>query len=194
MKEIKEFKDFEGQDGYLIIDGLDEQTPGGKKLLSELGGSNVPNYPTDVATSDTKRYNLSVHNQAGDLQVEWEEDTYYDVSNKGGLVKGSAGNTISFSIYTGNAHDGDVLTYNGTKDDVEWTEPAGGGSNPLPDDVVWTIKSGLTPEYPEKTDAKIECYITGIEDGKAKLSWIWKVKPDGSGTFEGPVQSGAFDW
>lgn len=36
---IKEYDDFTGQDGYVIVDGLDEQTPGGKKLLSTIGGS-----------------------------------------------------------------------------------------------------------------------------------------------------------
>lgn len=190
---IKAYNDFAGQDGYLIVDGLDDQTPGGKKLLSELGGSNVPNYPTDVATADTKRYNLTVYNQAGDLQVEWEEDTYYDVANNGGLAIESGGNTISFSIDTYDANDGDVLTYNRTANQVEWTAPTGGG-NPLPDDVVWSIKSGKTPEYPEKTDVNIECYITGFENGKAKLSWIWKLNPDASGAFEGSIQSGAFDW
>lgn len=36
MKEIKEFEDFDGQDGYLIVDGLDAETPGGRKLLSKI--------------------------------------------------------------------------------------------------------------------------------------------------------------
>lgn len=35
---IKEYDDFAGQDGYVIVDGLDDQTPGGKKLLSTIGG------------------------------------------------------------------------------------------------------------------------------------------------------------
>ena len=38
MKNIKDFNDFEGQDGYVIVDGTDENTPGGKKLLSTIGG------------------------------------------------------------------------------------------------------------------------------------------------------------
>jgi hypothetical protein len=38
-KAIKEYDDFTGKDGYVIVDGLDGQTPGGKKLLSEVGGS-----------------------------------------------------------------------------------------------------------------------------------------------------------
>jgi hypothetical protein len=128
---IKEYNDFTGTNGYLIVDGLDEQTPGGKKLLSELSGSNVPNYPTDVATSDTKRYHLAVGNKAGDLQVGWEDETYYDVANNGGLAKASGGDTISFSIDTKHANDGDVLTYhkNGSTDEVVWTAPGGGGSS-----------------------------------------------------------------
>lgn len=36
---IKEYDDFAGQDGYVIVDGLDDQTPGGKKLLSSIGSS-----------------------------------------------------------------------------------------------------------------------------------------------------------
>lgn len=191
---IKEYDDFAGTNGYLIVDGLDDQTPGGKKLLSEIGGSNVPNYPTDVATNEFKRYNLTVYNNAGDLDVEWEEKVNYDVAKNGGLASDSGGNTISFSIDTGAANDDDVLTYNGTTEEVEWTAPAGGGGDPLPDDVVWSIKDGVTPKYPQKTDGNIECYITGFENGKAKLSWIWKLKPDTSGSFEGSIQSGAFDW
>lgn len=149
---IKEYGDFAGQDGYLIIDGLDEQTPGGKKLLSELGGSNVPNYPTDVATSDTKRYHLKVYNQAGDLQVKWDDETYYDVANNGGLAKASGGNTISFSIDTGDANDGDVLTYSG--DNIVWTAPAGGTS--LPD----------TP-----SDYTSKSYVLGFNKSTGELAW-----------------------
>ena len=128
---IKEYDDFAGTNGYLIVDGLDDQTPGGKKLLSELGGSNVPNYPTDVATSDTKRYNLTVSNKAGDFKVGWEDEAYYDVANNGGLAKASGGDTISFSIDTKKAHDGDVLTYhkNGSTDEVVWAAPGGGGGD-----------------------------------------------------------------
>lgn len=93
------------------------------------------------------------------------------------------------------ANDGDVLTIDDhVAGSLTWTTPGGGGGDPLPDDVVWTIKSGITPEYPQKTGGNIECYITGFENGKAKLSWVWKLTPDGSGSFEGPVQSGAFEW
>jgi hypothetical protein len=133
---IKSYDDFAGQDGYLIVDGLDDQTPGGKKLLSELCGSNVPNYPTDVATNDTKRYNLTVYNQAGDLQVVWEDETYYDVANNGGLAKDSGGNTISFSIDTDDANDGDVLTFDESTDSVVWSAPAGGDIVPDPQDLI----------------------------------------------------------
>ncbi|MBO7691349.1 MAG: hypothetical protein J6T10_01785 [Methanobrevibacter sp.] len=35
---IKKYDDFAGQDGYVIVDGIDDQTPGGKKLLSTIGG------------------------------------------------------------------------------------------------------------------------------------------------------------
>jgi hypothetical protein len=146
-KAIKEYGDFAGQDGYLIVDGLDNQTPGGKKLLSELSGSNVPNYPTDVATSDTKRYHLTVGNKAGDLKVGWEYETYYDVANNGGLAKASGGDTISFSIDTKHANEGDVLTYhkNGSTDEVVWAAPGGGCGNPY-------TKATVTPG---------DCYLNG---------------------------------
>lgn len=121
-REIRDYNTFSGDDdeGYLIVGGV-EGVEGGKKLLSEIVGSNVPNYPTTAASRDTERYHLKVYNQGGDFQVGWEDETYYDVADKGGLVKGSAGNTISFSIYTGNAYDGYVLTYNGTTDEVVWS-------------------------------------------------------------------------
>lgn len=48
-KAIKEYNDFTGQDGYLIVDGLDDQTPGGKKLLSEVGGSGARYTPVTIA-------------------------------------------------------------------------------------------------------------------------------------------------
>ena len=38
---IKEYDDFAGQDGYVIVNGLDAQTPGGKKLLSTIGGGGL---------------------------------------------------------------------------------------------------------------------------------------------------------
>lgn len=48
-KAIKEYDDFTGQDGYVIVDGVDEQTPGGKKLLSEVGGSGARYTPVTIA-------------------------------------------------------------------------------------------------------------------------------------------------
>lgn len=48
-EDIKNFPDFTGQDGYLIVDGLDAQTPGGKKLLSEVGGSGARYTPVTIA-------------------------------------------------------------------------------------------------------------------------------------------------
>lgn len=42
MKEIKEFADFSGTDGYVIVDGLTNADAGGKKLLSSIGGGGEP--------------------------------------------------------------------------------------------------------------------------------------------------------
>lgn len=122
-REIRDYNTFSGDDdeGYLIVGGI-EGVEGGKKLLSEIGGSNVPNYPTTAESRDTERYHLKVYNQGGDFQVEWEDETFYDVADNGGLVKGSAGNTISFSIDTGDAYDGYVLTYNGETEETEWSD------------------------------------------------------------------------
>ena len=56
-KAIKDYPDFAGQDGYVIVDGLDGQTPGGKKLLSEVGGSGARYTPvtiTNPSVSDGK--------------------------------------------------------------------------------------------------------------------------------------------
>ena len=38
MKEIKEFDTFSGTDGYVIVDGLDEKTPGGKIKVPNYSG------------------------------------------------------------------------------------------------------------------------------------------------------------
>ena len=61
---IKEYDDFAGQDGYIIVDGLDNQTPGGKKLLSDL--SAVPDLPSDAGS---KNYVLGIK----DGQLSWVE-------------------------------------------------------------------------------------------------------------------------
>lgn len=50
MKEIKEFDTFSGTDGYVIVDGLDAETQGGRKLLSDI----IPSVPvTDVKIGNT---------------------------------------------------------------------------------------------------------------------------------------------
>lgn len=54
MKEIKEFDDFNGSDGYVIVDSTDAETPGGKKLLSDI----IP-----VASQATEGQVLTVNSQ-----------------------------------------------------------------------------------------------------------------------------------
>lgn len=173
MKNIKDFDNFAGQDGCLIIDGLNASVSGGKVTLGTGGLGIYPGatYSQIIVKTDDITIEKS---DGGDLQVK---NPVPDPEDEDAL-----------------ANDGDVLTYSDT-DGIVWAAPqGGGGGDPLPDDVVWTIKTGLTPDYPQKTDVKIECYITGFENGKAKLSWVWKLKPDASGSFEGSTQSGAFDW
>ena len=41
MKEIKEFADFSGTNGYLIIDGEDQNTEGGKIKFPNYSGVNI---------------------------------------------------------------------------------------------------------------------------------------------------------
>ena len=64
MKNIKDFDTFTGTDGYLIVDGTDENTPGGKKLLSDL--STVPDLPSDASS---KSYTLGIK----DGKLTWVE-------------------------------------------------------------------------------------------------------------------------
>lgn len=60
---IKEYDDFAGQDGYIIVDGINDQTPGGKKLLSTIGGGGAT-YTIETLSgpytisSDTVQVNL----------------------------------------------------------------------------------------------------------------------------------------
>ncbi len=63
---IKEYNDFTGQDGYVIVDGLDDQTPGGKKLLSTIGGGSgglSPISPTTITpTLENDIYKIIIPN------------------------------------------------------------------------------------------------------------------------------------
>jgi hypothetical protein len=56
---IKEYDDFAGQDGYVIVDGLDDQTPGGKKLLSEIVGDKLPPVGSDQHRNQVLTVNSS---------------------------------------------------------------------------------------------------------------------------------------
>lgn len=81
------------------------------------------------------------------------------------------------------------------------------GDNNTIEVINYTISGkNWTPEISKKQDKLLFEYndndaissINGSAFAQPEIpdcnSWIWKVKPDGSGTFEGPVQSGAFDW
>lgn len=65
MKEIKEFADFSGTDGYVIVDGITNADAGGKKLLSSIGGGgyNIVNVtPTDSSISN-ETYEMTIANK-----------------------------------------------------------------------------------------------------------------------------------
>ena len=63
MKNIKQFNDFAGEDGYLIVDGLSNEVEGGKKKLSDVKNeiiSEIPEPPEQVnadweQNDDTKK-------------------------------------------------------------------------------------------------------------------------------------------
>lgn len=38
MQNIRNFSDYQGDDGYIIVDGIEKEMPGGKRLLSEVAG------------------------------------------------------------------------------------------------------------------------------------------------------------
>ena len=46
MKNIKQFDDFTGEDGYLVVDGLTDSVPGGKKSLSDVKNEIISEVPT----------------------------------------------------------------------------------------------------------------------------------------------------
>ena len=51
MKNIKQFDDFTGEDGYLIVDGLSNEVEGGRKKLSDVKNeiiSEIPEPPEQV--------------------------------------------------------------------------------------------------------------------------------------------------
>lgn len=51
MKNIKQFNDFAGEDGYLIVDGLSNEVEGGKKKLSDVKNeiiNEIPEPPEQV--------------------------------------------------------------------------------------------------------------------------------------------------
>jgi len=122
-REIRDYETFSGDndEGYLIVGGV-EGVEGGKKLLSEIGGSNVPDYPTTAGPGDTERYYLNVYNNTSQgMIVNWEELPVYDIISDGGLVLHSGQTSWDYGIDTEDANDGDVLTYDSTSGTVKWS-------------------------------------------------------------------------
>lgn len=123
-REIRDYNTFSGDndEGYLIVGGI-EGVEGGKKLLSEIVGSNVPDYPTTAGPGDTERYYLNVYNNTSQgMIINWEELPVYDTISGGGLVLHSGQTSFDYGIDTDAANDGDVLTFDYSTDSVVWSD------------------------------------------------------------------------
>jgi len=90
MKEIKEFDTFNGTDGFIIVDGENQNTPGGKLKIPNYanadegavltktsddivwqvpqGGTSLPDTPNDY---DSKNYVLGFNKSTGKLA--WQQ-------------------------------------------------------------------------------------------------------------------------
>ena len=91
MKNIKDFDDFAGQDGYVIVDGTDANTPGGKKLLSTIGGGSagMTMGETIAVTND-----MIITPQGGDqygwdnyIEITVENNKYTEINIPNGLKR-----------------------------------------------------------------------------------------------------------
>ena len=85
---IKEYDDFTGTNGYLIVDGLDDQTPGGKKLLSEIVGDKLPPVGSDQHRNQVLTVNSSDTVVWSNAQkgLTYEERTLAKSIIEGGIV------------------------------------------------------------------------------------------------------------
>ena len=132
---IKEYDDFAGQDGYVIVDGIDAQTPGGKKLLSEIGSISESDLIDALEEISPRFDDNNTVLQGGDsagvrspisLRFDNTLTAVDDTSNPQSTSKIlSVKNPVP---PTTNANAGDVLTYSDT-DDIVWSAPQGGGGN-----------------------------------------------------------------
>lgn len=125
MKEIKEFDNFKGQEGYLIVDGLDDQTKGGK--------IKVPNY-SDV----TDGYVLTKTTTDGTDDIVWSAPAggggLPDASKIIGQRTESGGDYALFVPYCDITRDGDGNV--ATVGEIKWlwgdVTSFTGGYNPIP--------------------------------------------------------------
>lgn len=92
---IKEYGNFAGQDGYVIVDGIDNQTPGGKMLLSNivsmskkrtLVNNTTPAIENNKLTINPPNHSLviitNLPNAAFDVNIvapQIESDDYIDI-------------------------------------------------------------------------------------------------------------------
>lgn len=133
MKNIKDFDTFSGTDGYLIVDGTDENTPGGKKLLSDIVGINesdlidvleeisprFDNHNTVLQGGESAGTRSPISLRFDDTLIAVDDTSYPQSTSKILSVKNPVAPTTR-------ANDGDVLTYSDT-DGIVWSAPAGGG-------------------------------------------------------------------
>lgn len=74
MKEIKELADFTGSDGYLAVDGLDNDTAGGKKKLSDVQPL-VLHAVTEEDPENPGKYNSHINYDFDDLLTKVKSGT-----------------------------------------------------------------------------------------------------------------------
>lgn len=85
---IKEYDDFAGTNGYLIVDGLDEQTPGGKLKVPNYSGVTDGYVLTKTTTNGSDDVVWSAPSEGGGLPDEskligksyYSGGTNYDVA------------------------------------------------------------------------------------------------------------------
>lgn len=147
MKNIKDFDTFSGTDGYLIVDGTDENTPGGKKLLSEISGGGITesdlidaleeisprfdNHNTVLQGGESAGTRSPISLRFDNTLTALNDSSYPQSTSKILSVKNPVPSTTT-------ASDGDVLTYSDT-DGVVWAAPQGDVGNPY-------TKVEVTPE------------------------------------------------
>lgn len=202
MKNIKDFDTFSGTDGYLIVDGTNENTPGGKKLLSDIVGINksdlidalkeisprFDNHNTVLQGGESAGTRSPISLRFDDTLIAVDDTSYPQSTSKILSVKNPVAPTTR-------ANDGDVLTYSDT-DGIVWAAPqGGGGGNPFSIDemLTWKNKTGektVAAWLEEDPDNHIDNggLQTSIKRDNGATKYQYSIYA-GSGSFFGPWAS-----